>query len=125
MLIKKLLFVLGAFGLVFALVGGLASTASVAVAGKDLGNGSKCTFNSDCQSGNCSFKVCKSKTSSKKDLANGASCTFNSDCESGNCSFKVCKSKNSSKKELGNGASCTFNSDCQSGNCSFKVCKKR
>lgn len=29
--------------------------------GKQLGNGVACTFDSDCASGRCSFKVCKLK----------------------------------------------------------------
>ena len=69
----------------------VASFAGPAYADKSLGNGMKCTFNSDCESRNCSFKVCKSKSSSRKELGNGSSCTFNSDCLSNNCSFKVCK----------------------------------
>lgn len=104
----------------------MASLVSFSADARDqLANGVACTFNSDCASGNCSFNVCKSKTSSKKNLGNGIACTFNSDCASGNCSFNVCKSKNSSKKNLGNGIACTFNSDCASGNCSFNVCKAR
>jgi len=107
--------------LVLALI---AMTGLATAGGKKLGNGVACTFNSDCESNNCSFKVCKSRSGSKKALTNGAACTFNSDCESNNCSFKVCKSKSGGKK-LGNGIACTFNSDCESNNCSFKVCKKR
>ncbi|MBX3155144.1 MAG: hypothetical protein KF773_04020 [Deltaproteobacteria bacterium] len=126
MLIKKALYLLGPVALVFALVLGLA-TSKEALAGKDLGNGMKCTFDSDCASRHCSFKVCKAKGGgTKKNLANGVACTFDSDCESRHCSFKVCKAKSgSSGKQLGNGAACTFNSDCESKNCSFKVCKKR
>ncbi len=85
-------------------------------------NGVKCTFNSDCASGDCSFNVCKSKTSNKQ-LGNGVACTFNSDCASGDCSFNVCKSKSSSDKQLGTGIKCTFNSDCASKDCSFGVCR--
>jgi hypothetical protein len=106
------------------LVLGIVGARQEADAGKSLGNGMKCTFDSDCASNNCSFKVCKAK-GGNKDLANGTSCTFDSDCQSKNCSFKVCKAKGGSGKQLGNGATCTFDSDCESKNCSFKVCKKR
>lgn len=70
------------------LIAGL--TGGLAWAGNDLANGAGCTFNSDCASGNCSFKTCKSKSGGKQ-LGNGQGCTFGSDCESGNCSFKTCK----------------------------------
>ncbi len=62
-------------------------------AGKELGNGMACRVGSDCQSGNCSFKVCKAKSGSRKALTNGTSCRVGSECESGNCSFKVCKKR--------------------------------
>ncbi|MBL8611563.1 MAG: hypothetical protein JNL38_29735 [Myxococcales bacterium] len=93
--------------------------------GKELGNGVRCTFNSDCESGHCAFKVCKAKSGGRKQLSNGASCTFNSDCASGHCAFKVCKAKSGGGgKQLGNGMACKFNSDCASNKCTFKVCKR-
>ncbi len=92
--------------------------------GKDLGNGMRCTFGSDCKSGNCVFKVCKAKGGGKKDLTNGASCTFDSECASGSCVFKACKAKGGGGKQLGNGMKCTFDSECASKKCTFKVCKR-
>lgn len=60
--------------------------------GKELGNGVRCTFNSDCESGHCAFKVCKAKSGGGgKQLGNGMACKFNSDCASNKCTFKVCK----------------------------------
>ena len=70
----------------------IAAVAGPAYADKSLSNGMKCTFDSDCESKNCSFKVCKSRSGGKQ-LGNGAACTFDSDCESKNCSFKVCKKR--------------------------------
>jgi hypothetical protein len=107
----------------FLVVCAVVLAASPAHAGKNLANGVACTFNSDCASGSCTFKVCKAKSGGKK-LGNGVACTFNSDCESGSCTFKVCKAKGSGKK-LGNGIACSFNSDCESGRCTFKVCKAK
>ena len=46
--------------IVMLLVMGIAGSQS-ADAGKQLGNGMACKFSSDCESGNCSFKVCKAK----------------------------------------------------------------
>ncbi len=93
--------------------------------GKELGNGMKCTFNSDCASRNCTQKVCKGKGSAAKQLTNGAPCKFGSECESGQCTFKVCKAKGGgSGKGYGNGVACKFPSDCASKNCVFKVCKR-
>ena len=72
---------------------GMATTTGTATAGKGTGNGMSCKFSSDCESGNCSFKVCKAKSGSSKKLGNGVACKFSSDCDSGNCSFKVCKKR--------------------------------
>ncbi len=87
------------------------------------GNGVKCTFSSDCESGNCSFGKCASRGGGKA-LGNGIACTFSSDCASGNCSFGKCAARGGGK-QLANGVACTFSSDCASGNCSFGVCKSR
>jgi len=92
--------------------------------GKDLGNGMRCTFGSDCRSGSCVFKVCKAKGGGKKQLTNGAACTFGSECASGSCVFKACKAKGGGGKQLGTGMKCTFASDCASKKCVFKVCKR-
>ena len=89
---KIVVWMLGAVVLMFVAFG-VAGTQS-ADAGKDMPNGGKCTFSSDCRSNNCSFKVCKAKSGSGgKQLGNGQKCTFSSDCESKNCSFKVCKKR--------------------------------
>ena len=43
------------------LVALVALAGPAAADGKKLGNGIACTFNSDCESNNCSFKVCKKR----------------------------------------------------------------
>lgn len=92
--------------------------------GKELGNGSRCTFSSDCESRSCVRKVCKSRGGGKS-LSNGASCKFGSECQSGSCVFKTCKAPGGGGgKRLGNGMACTFSSDCASRKCVFKVCKR-
>ena len=125
--LRKVLFVLGPVAIVIALVVGMASTTNVAEAGKNLANGMKCKFDSDCESNRCSFNVCKARSGGGggKQLGNGASCKFDSDCESHRCSFNVCKAKGGSGKQLGNGAACKFDSDCESHRCSFNKCKSR
>jgi hypothetical protein len=78
--------------LLLALLAALCWLAPVPAFAKGKGNGLPCTFGSDCESGNCSFKVCAAKSGSGgKQLGGGVACTFGSDCKSGDCSFGHCK----------------------------------
>jgi hypothetical protein len=76
-------------------------------AGSNSASTDRCTFDSECMSGNCEFGTC----SPFKKL-NG--CRFDSDCSYG----EECRASSCSRKVNG----CNVDSDCMSGNCEFGTC---
>jgi hypothetical protein len=84
-------------------------------------NGVACTWDSECASGSCTYRVCASRSGDKK-LGNGVACTWDSECASDSCTYRKCTSRGDSK-ELGNGVACTWDSECASDSCVYHVCQ--
>ena len=84
-------------------------------------DGSRCSTNDECNSGDCGGDLFKKTCQAKKEnLADGAKCSKSTQCKSRKCSWGKCeakKSKKSSKKKyrLSIGKSCTRDTQCSTG----------